>query len=286
VVGDAVLAGFVTTLAFGVAATVLFHRWAADEVGPARARWALAAFLLYPCSFYLFGAVYADALFLAALLAAFLLVERDHPWLAGLAAAVATGTRPVGLAVAAGVWARAVERRGGWRNLGRRDAGLLLAPAGVVAYAAWLWARFGTPLAFMHAEQGWHQAPGWRTWMKVEWFRGMWRWVTRWGVLDPKGLHLLGHALVTVVALALLPRVFRRFGRAYGLYTAAVVAGCALSTANFVGMGRYVMAAFPLFALAGDLLSSRPRLRVALLGASGTALVAFTHLHARNLLIS
>ena len=285
-VGDAVLGGFLTTVAFGLAATVLFHRWVVDKLGARRARWGLAAFLLYPCSFYLFGTVYADALFLTALLAAFLLVERDRPGWAGLAAAVATATRPVGLAVAVGVWLRAVERRGGWRKLGRRDAGLLLAPAGALAYAVWLWARFGSPLVFMQAEAGWHQAPGWQTWLKVGWFRGMWRWLTRWGILDPKGVHLLAHAVVTVVAIALLRFVFRRFGRAYGVYTTGLVVGCAVSTSNFVGMGRYVLAAFPLFALAGDVLHRRPRVRLAVLAASGVALLLFTQLHARNLLIS
>lgn len=286
VVGDAVLAGFLTTVAFGISATALFNHWVVDKLGARRARWALAAFLLYPCSFYLFGTIYADSLFLTALLAAFVFVERDRPGLAGLAAAVATAARPLGMAVAVGVWLRAIERRGGWRQLRRSDAGLLLAPLGMVAYAAYLWARFGSPLVFMHAEAGWHQAPGWKTWLKVDWFRGMWRWLTRWGVLDPKGIHLLASAALTVVAVALLRLVFRRFGRAYGIYTTALVVGCAISTSNFVGMGRYVMGAFPLFALAGDVLVRRPPIRVAVLGASTAALLLFTALHARNLLIS
>jgi NO-binding membrane sensor protein with MHYT domain len=103
---------------------------------------------------------------------------------------------------------------------------------------------------------------------------------------DPRVPHLIAHAAVTLVAVALLPAVCRRFGRAYGIYTATFVLGCALSTSNFVGMGRYVLAAFPLFALAGDVLTRRSALRVAVLASSGALLIAFTQFHARNLLVS
>lgn len=73
---------------------------------------ALALFLLYPYAFYLYGAVYADALFVLAALGALLLLEADHVWLAGLAGAVATAARPVALVVVVGLAVRALERRG------------------------------------------------------------------------------------------------------------------------------------------------------------------------------
>lgn len=92
-VGHPALAGFVVTLGAGFAAIVLFHRWCRLHLDRRRSAYALAALLVYPCSFYLAGAVYADALFLAATLAAFVLLERDRPLAAGLAAAVATACR-------------------------------------------------------------------------------------------------------------------------------------------------------------------------------------------------
>ena len=276
VVGDAVMAGFLVTLTCGVAAALLFHRWSVEHFGPDTARHALAALLLYPCSFYLFGAIYADALLLVAVLASFLLLEHDRPLLAGIAGAVATAARPSGIALVIGLWVRAVERRG------RTTAGLLLAPAGLVLYCLYLWAKAGSPLAFVAAETGWHQTPGLRTWLKVSWLHGM----LRPPYLDPPHAHLVGNAFAAVVALSLVPAVFRRLGRGYGVYVLTLLAGSALSTKNFVGMGRYALAAFPCFAVVGDRLAERRSLRWAVLATSALLLVSLTELHARNMLIS
>ena len=62
-----------------------------------------AALLLFPYAWYLYGAVYADALFVLCAIGAFYLVEKDRPVLAGLVAAVATATRPVGIAMVIGL---------------------------------------------------------------------------------------------------------------------------------------------------------------------------------------
>src|SRR5207302_8084802 len=103
----------------------------------------------------------------------------------------------------------------------------------------------------LQAERGWHQGPGWRTWLKLAWFNRM----LRSPYVNPPHVHLVGHLLITVVALALSVVVFRRFGIGYGVYAAGVVGVSALSTRDFVGVGRYVLAAFPCFAVAGELLS-------------------------------
>jgi len=298
------LVGFGVTLASGATVSVLFLRWCRARLDARRATVALAALLLYPCSFYLAGTVYADALFVALVLGAFVLLEGGRPWAAGLAAAVATATRPLGVALVVGLWLRALElrhdrdladpdsaaagastyrgQRGG--RAGPRSWGVLLAPLGLVAYCAYLWARFGDPLAFVAAEgaPGWGQAPGWATWLKVTWFDRM---ATR-PYLNALHLHLVGSALVTLALLALVPSVFRHFGRAYGVFALTVVAGAALSTRDFTGMGRYVLAAFPCFAVAGDLLADRPVAARVVLATGGVLLGLFTALHARNMLIS
>jgi len=243
----------------------------------------VACLVLYPYGWFLFGAGYADALFLAAALGAFLLVEHDHPVLAGLVGAVATATRPIGLAVVAGLLLRVIERRGGLparppvapgapttagsiathmgvparinvRVMRRGDLGVLLAPGGLIAFSAYLWARFGDPFAFSTAQAAWDQAEGPRTWFKV--------------VFGYQILHgadagyrtgLVIQALVTLIALAAVPLVARRFGAAYGSYTLLAVALGAIATKDFQGMGRYMLAAFPLFALAGTLLAVHTR---------------------------
>ena len=297
VAGGPVLAGFLVSLASGLGGAYLFYRWALERLPHARAaRVAQVALLLYPCSFYLFGVLYADSLFLLTVVAAFLLLERDRPVLAGLCAAVATATRPIGLALAVGLLARALERRSSaagvtvsprrWRaalaTLERRDAGLLLAPVGLVAYAAFLWSKFGDPLYFLAAEKGWGQSPGWQTWLKVPWLRAL----QRTPYLDPPHYHLVGNFLAAVIALTLAVLVFRRLGWGYGIYSFVMVFGAAMSTKNFIGTGRYAIAAFPCFAVAGLLLAERRGARRTVFALSGALLFLFTELHARNMLIS
>jgi hypothetical protein len=113
--GDPSAWGVALTLASGLLVAVLFFSWCRRRIGAAAAPTALAVLVLWPYGWYLFGAVYADALFVAAVLAAFTLLERDRVLLAALAGAVATATRPVGAAVVVGLVVRLLERRGALR---------------------------------------------------------------------------------------------------------------------------------------------------------------------------
>lgn len=105
------LAGIVVTMACGATGLVAFHRWCRDRLTPAAALTAVACLALYPYAYYLYGAVYGDALFLLCALGAFLAFERDHLLLAGLAGAAATATRLVGVAVVVGLVVGVLERR-------------------------------------------------------------------------------------------------------------------------------------------------------------------------------
>ncbi len=292
-VGGPLLAGFLLTVACGLGVTVLFHRWCLAKFGPGRARLAVGLLLLYPFAFYLMGAVYADALFILAALAAFLAVEHDRPVLAGLAAMVATAARPVAPALVLGLWVLLLERRGvigrlrtpgGWRRLRRADAGLLLAPLGLVAFCGFLWLRFRSPLAFFDVAgaPGWDQPPGFHTWFKVHWVKAMWNGPWTNGHFG----HLTINAVAAVMTAAFIPGVFRRLGWGYGIFVTIAVVATAVSTKDFVGMGRYSLAAFPCFAVAADMLYRRPKLAWALLTVSGIALVMLSQLHARGTIVS
>ena len=63
--------------------------------------------------------------------------------------------------------------------------------------------------------------------------------------------------ILTVAAIALLPRILRRLGPGYFLYTAVVVLLPALTAPEFIGMGRYLLVAFPVYAVAAEMLRSR-----------------------------
>jgi hypothetical protein len=111
-IGDQGRAAILVTLGCGLGVAVMFHHWCAARIGERPAAFALGVLLTYPFAFYLFGAVYGDALFIAAVLGAFLLLEKDLPVLAGLVGIVATATRPVGAAVVVGLVVRVLEREG------------------------------------------------------------------------------------------------------------------------------------------------------------------------------
>jgi hypothetical protein len=319
--GDPSAWGVAVTIASGLVVAVLFHRWCRERMSRPRAATALLCMVLWPYAFYLFGAVYADALFLAMVLLAFTFVERDQPVLAAVAGAVATATRPVGAAVVVGLVLRTLERRGalrlpvldkvrwlgavggragapaaladrtddrarGWitldlRRLRRTDPAVVLSICGLLAYMLYLWHEFGEPFAFAQAESapGWDQDPGPRVWLKFAWWSRL--------------LHLPGsgpwyftgitiQAALAAGLLLLVPLVLKRFGWAYATYTVSVLAIPLIGSKDFMGIGRYSLAAFPSFAILGELLATRPRARAACLVSGSIGLVALAAAFSRN----
>jgi hypothetical protein len=194
------------------------------------------------------------------------------------------------MAVILGLWILYLERQGVFGPKGARrrprpaDAGLLLAPLGMVAFCLFLWSRFGEPFAFLDVAgaPGWDQPPGFHTWFKVHWIKA----VSNGPWTDGHFGHLFVNAVATVVTAAFIPSVFRRLGWGYGVYVTIAVLATAAATKDFVGMGRYALAAFPCFAIAADLLSRRPRLAYTVLAASGAGLLVLTQLHARGTIVS
>jgi hypothetical protein len=271
-------AAVAVTLAAGLSAVVLFSRWC-EQVRPHRSTLpAVAALLVSPFAFYLLGAVYSDAVFLAAAVGAFLLLERGRPGMAGLVGAIATLTRPVGPGLVFGLALRAWELRdrrvpslfGRPRISKWWWATVVVALAGFAAYCIYLAIRFDDPFAFIEqtGAPGWDQAAGPRTWFKVRFVESM---------LDTSGrirTRNLVHLSLVVGALATVPTVWRRYGRAYALYVMVMVAVPAISSRDFMGLGRYSLAAFPVYAAAGEVLERWPRARFAIYGLS--ALVMFT----------
>jgi hypothetical protein len=293
------LLGTLVTLACGAGVVVLFRRWCDDRVDPVVARVAMVTLLLYPYAFYLMGALYADALFLLATISAFLLLERGHPVLAGLAGAVATGARPVGLAVVVGLVAVTLWRKG---TIARRegrlridlhtlrpaDGGVLLSMSGIIAWMTYLGLRFGHPLAFEEVQQapGWDQGGGPHTWFKILWFQQiknlpgrihLW-WNTGDTIVFQSWLYGVGVLIQGALVLGFLwlaYKAWRRFGWGYGLYSFVLLAIPLIGTKDFQGAGRYLLAAFPCYLVLAEMLSSRPLLRRAVWGVGGVMLLGW-----------
>lgn len=301
--------GVLATMACGAGVAVLFHRWCAERCGPRVARTAVVVLLLYPYAWYLYGAVYADALFLLAVLAAFVLLEAGHPVWAGVAGAVGTAARPVGAALVLGLVAvvlmrrHVLERRDGarlptvrWRRLRPGDAGVLLSATGLLAWMTYLWVEFDEPLAFQKVQQapGWDQGSGPHTWFKLTLFEELGRfpghvrdWLSGTGGIDAwkdtlSTTGLVLQAVLMLVFIALLVVVWRRIGWGYAVYAAGVLAVPLLGSKDFQGVGRYLLAAFPCMAAAGWLLADHPAVRRVWLPVSGLLLAGWAFAYARG----
>ena len=266
------VAGALISLLSGLGAAALFHRWArrvsADE---STAAWATALLAVYPFAFYLYGVLYSDALFLLLALGAFVALEEDRVGLATLLGALATATRPVAPALVLGLLVRRQElRRKAGAPVTARDALPLLAAIGMVAYAAYLGAAFGDPLAFAHVQgaPGWDQPPGPATWLKVSFFQTLSREVF---------IRLAGHACLALLWLVLAIPTRRHLGWGYALYLLAAMGVPTLSSKDFMGLGRYALAGFPAFLTLAILMKDRPRLRAGWLAASGALLLALAY---------
>ena len=353
-VGNVFVAGSITTLVCGLLAARGLWAWLTSRMSVRAAGVTLALVLLYPFSWYLFGAVYADALFLAAAIGAFVAVDRDRMWTAGLLGFVASASRPTGVAVAVGLVLVTLEKRnvarqvvasavdatvaaaepaaalatgsdpvsasassdgvglaagsadGGsdrslrgrrrprplhalWlrfdpRGFRRQDAPLVLAFGGLFAYMAYLGVRFGHPLLFSEIQgvKGWDQPAGWSTWLKLPAWQKLHE--------DPfsdAGLMIVVQCVLTLVALALVPRVAKRFGWGYAAFVLAAVAIPLLGSKDFVGLGRYLLPAFPCLAVVGEALARRrPWLIAVVLTVSGVALLAMASFFARGYYLS
>jgi hypothetical protein len=290
--GDPFLAEIAVTMLAGALVAILFLRWCQRRESVDSSRMAVLALLLFPYAFYLIAAPYGDALFLLATIAAFLFAEDDRPVLAGLAGAVATLTRPVGIAVVIGLVVVVLEKRGAlqWRprfrlarsRVRRGDPAVLLSCLGAGAFMVYEWFRFGSPVAYSIAQRGWDQAFGVRTALKFRFFDHV--------LHDPRPgfvLRLAAQAVLVLVFVAAVPAVWRRFGAGYGLYTAIALALPTIGSATFISTGRYVLAAFPVFALLGEWLARQPRVRTgAVLATSCLALVFMASLFGRSFLVA
>jgi hypothetical protein len=161
-----------------------------------------------------------------------------------------------------------------------RQAALLLSGAGLVAWMVYLGVRFGDPLAFatVQGAPGWNQDGGPRTWFKAPFFGALY--FGRW---DDVAL-VVPQALVCLAAVLLVRTAWRRFGWGYTAYAVVSLAIPILGTKDFMGSGRYVLAAYPVLAAAAVVLTGdrRPRwlapvvLAVLFLGLC-TATVAFVN---------
>lgn len=231
------LFGFVAGLAGAVLVWLLvdgvYGRGAADR--------ATALVFVSPGA-YMLSMVYSEVL-LIPLAAGCLLALQHRRWItAGVLAAAMTAVNPAGIAIAAPCAAAAYVAIRDRRELSSLAAPLL-APVGLIAFFAYLWAHVGTPFAWFIAQR--------RGWEPGRFGTGIWN-----QLLVVRGDHLTVPPYTVrvagfLVAMALLA-VFLTTRRP-GIWTAYVVAVLVLAFLSpIVGFSpRTLLRAFPLLAVVG-----------------------------------
>jgi uncharacterized membrane protein (DUF485 family) len=254
--------GMVTVFGLGLAASVAVWWLLHDLYGPGGADRGTALIFFSPGAFAL-SLVYSEGATVF-LVACTLLALRRHRWLAaGLLAGVATAADPVAVAVVAPcvvASVQAVRARREWRSL----VAPVLAPAGVVAFFAYLWAHNGTPLEWFHAQrQGWQG--GTYFWSVPRAFLS----VFRHGFIDVNETVKMTSALAVVGLLVVFFRA-----RPPAPWVAYVMTALALAIFSpIIGITpRLLLRAFPLLGVVGARL--RPLWFEVVLGLSALCLAA------------
>jgi hypothetical protein len=254
---DDVLIFVVNQVAFLVALAGLYllARRHATTRAAGLAVWSLA---LFPASF-VFSMTYPSAIFLAASVWAFILVEDHLDLAAGLLAAAAAIVRPNGIVVAIAL----VFAVRAWRRA------VLVAGPAVIVVAAWCWYcydRTGDAFVFLATKARWEE-------------------ISAVGLFDGHAkLSVLPHGLLALVAILVVVLQRRRIPGAWILLTALSLLPSLLT--GMVGLARYTNECFPPFAAAGQILERWSRtVQYALLTGSACGLVVFAWVVGRYQLV-
>lgn len=271
VVGDVSISSFfVSNLCF-VAALVVLHLYVEKRFGHDTTRRTVLLVISTPFAVF-FGAPYTESMFLLLAVSTFWLGERGRWWTSGLVGALCAATRLVGVALLPALGLLYLQDiRSGLRRVDARALAPFLVLTGTGAFAVYLWAAFGDPLAFYRASAlGWGRyhplRHGWDQLNFLAWLPSF-----------DEPIHYL-NLLALLIGAALVPVIWRRLGPCHALF---VVIGIAVPlSAGLESIGRYVSVLFPCFIAAAHLLRNRVALGLAVgIGAllQGFASILFTH---------
>jgi len=247
---------------------VLLHRLVMHETGDAESARRAAWFgCIAPAAFVMVWG-YAEPLFLLLSVATFLSLRTKRFALAGVFAALAALTRPLGMVVAL---AAAVEA---WRGFGgatvrsrvERVVAVVGAPIGALVYLVWVEGRTGDLLDPYRI-----QARATHRGRLVDPVSGVVHALSEF--FDHHRIGPLLHVGWAAVAIALVVIAFQRLPVSYGLYAAATIV-ISLSSENLDSFERYAFSAFPLL-IAAALVVRKPRVETLVFTALGAAMCLY-----------
>jgi hypothetical protein len=235
------VSGIVVTSAFSVAAPVVVWWALRDSVGKDAATRGTMLVFFSPGAFVM-AMIYSEGLLVTAVAACLVALRRRRWLLAGLSAALASATDPLGLAALAACGVAAFMALRERREL-RPLVAPLLAPTGTLGFFLFLWAWVGTPFAWFTAQR--------RGWESGAFFSGI---PTAFSFVFQHGFSDVNDTvkMLTVPAMLVLLVVFLR-ARPGPVPVAYVLATLALAAASPIvsWTPRVALRAFPLLGVAG-----------------------------------
>lgn len=220
----------------------LFLFWKYLEKARGRV-WTIVFLLAYPASFF-FAASYSESIFFALAAGALLAIKRKYWILAACLIGLASATRLVGIfLIIPFVFA---ARRRSWA--------LVIAPMGLFIYMMYLWKSVGDPLAFFHVQAAFGAGRSGGELIVLP--QVLWRYAMIFMTVPP--VDLLYHIAILeflsfVLGMILLIVAWRKRYDAAILFYSACVLILPTLTGTFSSMPRYLLAAFPLFGVLGEI---------------------------------
>jgi hypothetical protein len=238
------LTGMMLSSLFFFIALVLLYKltreYGYDEATAERTIFYLAVF---PTS-YFFSLPLTESLFLLLTVSSFYEARREHWTWAGIFAALASATRFIGILMFPTLLVLYWQR---YRTRPRVNAlGILLAPAGLIAYMLFLHHITGNALAFKDVLSAWGRKSGF-------FLKPLYDYLSDPAVVAPGtggGNFYLLHFAAAVMVLVCGYKLVRRREWGLAFYTLSSIF-VALSSQNMVSLTRYVMAIFPVFMTLG-----------------------------------
>jgi hypothetical protein len=266
-VRNLIVSGLVVSLLSSIAATFFLYRLVERDKGHDHAWRTVLLLLSFPTAYYL-SAPYSEALFLFAVVAA-MYCARTGAWAgAGLAGALATGTRVTGLALGPALLVEAFTGPAPKLERARRIAAIGVASAGIAVYLLINQIVYGDPLHFLDVQRShWFQHFVFPWQSIVDAVRAL--------IAGPGGstetFIIWGRICGFVFALPVLVLGLRRVraGDAVYAWTGFLLI---LSASWLLSLPRYLLVLYPIFIVGADLIRSRRAMTVAV--AAGAAIQA------------
>jgi Gpi18-like mannosyltransferase len=258
---------------FSIAALVLFYLLGTREFGEPVARRSVLYLAFFPTAFFL-AAPYSESIFLCFSVAALLAARSKHWWVAALCAALASGTRPLGMVLAVPLALEALaEQRGRRRSMVAATASVMgpvaASLSGAAAYLVYWGLRSGNALQPFSSQAQWLRTASW-PWETVSQATNFaWRFHALWHRID----WLL---TIPFIALALWSLTWMRASYAtYVWGSLAIILSFVFPARPLMSVPRFLLVLFPLFwALARLTDRTSLHLAVALGLGAGQALIA------------